>query len=83
VAHRAVACTEIPVVVDQSHETGFRKGTRETLEPMLLHAGIAMRHRNGGTGVASRFWDKQPAAQALVALDREFHVPTLNHDVFS
>src|SRR4029077_5841777 len=46
-----IACPEIAMIMDQHNETGFRVGACKSFETVLLHTGIAVRHRNrrGGT----------------------------------
>ena len=76
----SVAGSKVPVVMQQDDETGFRKGSGEALQPMLLNASVAMCHRNGGARARAGLRSKQPASQAIAALDLEFYVRPLNHD---
>jgi hypothetical protein len=59
-AYGVIACAEITVVVQQHHEAGFREGAREWLDPLLLHARVAVRHRNDWSGAIGASRNKQP-----------------------
>jgi hypothetical protein len=47
VAWRAVAGSEPAVVVHQHHEPGVSEEAGEALQPVFLHPGEAVRHRDG------------------------------------
>jgi hypothetical protein len=73
-----IARPEIAMIIEERDENGFREGPRESFDALLLHAGIAMRHRNrrGGTFGAG---NEQPTPQRRAALDRELDIPSFGH----
>src|SRR5580693_8376763 len=66
------------MIMDQHDKTSFRESPCKSFQAVLLHAGIAMRHRNrrGGTFGAG---NEQPTPQRRVALDREPDIPSFRH----
>jgi hypothetical protein len=78
-AYGAIACAEITVVVQQHHEAGFREGAREWLDPLLLHARVAVRHRNDWSGAIGASRNEQPSPEAIAAFDFGFYIPLLGH----
>src|ERR1700747_1396635 len=73
-----VAGPETAMIMDQHDETGFREGACESFYAMLLHAGIAVRHRNRRRG-AFGVGNEQPTAQRHAALDPELDIPSFRH----
>jgi hypothetical protein len=67
------ACPEMAMIMDQHDKTGFRESPCKSFQAVLLHTGIAVRHRNrrGGTFGAG---NEQPTAQRHAALDPELDV---------
>jgi hypothetical protein len=66
------------MIMEQHDETGFREGPCESFEAVLLHAGIAVRHRNRRGG-SFRAGNEQPTAQRHAALDPELDIPSFRH----
>ena len=62
VARRAVAGSEPAMVVHQHHEPGVGEQAGEALQPVFLHPGEAVRHRDGRKW-ARAIGHKQPAPQ--------------------
>src|SRR5258708_17573836 len=61
------------MIMDQHDKTSFREGPCKSFQAVLLHTGIAVRHRNrrGGTFGAG---NEQPTAQRHAALDPELDI---------
>jgi hypothetical protein len=70
------------MVVHQHHEARVGEHTSKALEPMLLYAGEAMRHRDRRMR-PHPVGHKQPAPQHHVALGDELDVLSLRHLVGS
>src|ERR1700693_2688213 len=72
-----IACPEMAMIMDQHDKTGFRESLCKSFHAVLLHTGIAVRHRNrrGGTFGAG---NEQPTAQRH-ALDPELDIPSFRY----
>src|ERR1700731_3033357 len=68
------------MIMDQHDKTGFRESPCKSFQAVLLHTGIAVRHRNrrGGTFSAG---NEQPTAQRHAALDPELDIPSFRHRI--
>src|SRR5580704_6035077 len=73
-----IACPEMAMIMDQHNKTGFRESPCKSFQAVLLHTGIAVRHRNrrGGTFGAG---NEQPTAQRHAALDPELDIPSFRY----
>src|SRR6202047_1705998 len=66
------------MIMDQHDKTSFRESPCKSFQAVLLHSGIAVRHRNcrGGTFGPG---NEQPTAQRHAALDLELDIPSVRH----
>src|SRR5580704_15528433 len=73
-----IACPEMAMIMDQHDKTSFRESPCKSFQAVLLHTGIAVRHRNrrGGTFGAG---NEQPTAQRHAALDPELDIFSFRH----
>ena len=73
-----ITCPEMAMIMDQHDKTGFRESPCKSFQAVLLHTGIAVRHRNrrGGTFGAG---NEQPTAQRHAALDPELDIFSFRH----
>src|SRR6476619_5123495 len=77
----AVARSEIPVVMQEHHDPVLSEGPAEPLQPVLLHARIAMGHGDGGMRAHFHLGPEEPTAEAITALNLEVYVAPLDHHV--
>src|SRR5439155_20104994 len=77
-ARRPIARAKAAVIVEQDDEARFGESPREPLDAMLLHAGVAMRHRDGGQASFAG-WHEEPAAKLDAAVNFELNIGAFHH----
>src|ERR1700690_3284005 len=67
------------MIVYKHDKPGLGEGASETFEPKFLNPCIAVRHRDGRMPGKPILRHEQPPAEAVAALELEFHVAPLDH----
>jgi hypothetical protein len=80
-ANGTIARPKVSMIMNKHDETGLRENAGEALEPMLLDPCIAMGDGDRGKRARSLGRQEEPATETIPALDREFNVAPLDHEV--
>src|ERR1700730_268607 len=62
---------ECPVIVEQHHEAGVGKGLGEPCDSVLLHASVAVCHRDRSATLCIALRKIEPGAKFYTVVDRE------------